>query len=83
MCDAAGLPRKQKPNGEWVRLCTPHGLRKRCCADMADRECTAHEIIEIVKPRNRGKSWHSCGGAAVRDELWQVWDIGVVWHSEA
>ena len=47
MCDAAGLPRKQKPNGEWVRLCTPHGLRKRCCADMADRECTAHEIMAV------------------------------------
>ena len=37
----------------------------------------------VAADGNRGKSWHSCGGAAVRDELWQVWDIGVVWHSEA
>jgi integrase len=47
MCDAAGLPRKQKPNGERVRLCTPHGLRKRCCTDMAERGCTAHEIMAV------------------------------------
>jgi integrase len=47
MCDAAGLPRKQKPSGEWVRLCTPHGLRKRACTDMAERGCTAHEIMSV------------------------------------
>jgi integrase len=47
MCDAAGLPRKTRPSGEWVRLCTPHGLRKRCLTDMAERECTAHEIMSV------------------------------------
>jgi integrase len=46
-CDEAGLPRKQKPNGEWVRLCTPHGLRKRACTDMAERGCSAHEIMSV------------------------------------
>ena len=45
--DAAGLPRKQKPNGECVQLCTPHGLRKRCCTDMAERGCTAHATMAV------------------------------------
>jgi integrase len=47
MCDEAGLPKRRRPNGEWVRLCTPHGLRKRCLTDMAERECTAHEIMSV------------------------------------
>jgi integrase len=47
MCDAAGLPKKQRPNGEWVRVCTSHGLRKRCLTDMAERGCTPHEIMSI------------------------------------
>jgi Phage integrase family len=46
-CDEAGLPKKQRPNGEWVRLCTPHGLRKRCLTDMAERGLTPHEIMSI------------------------------------
>jgi integrase len=37
MCDAAGLPKD----------CTAHGLRKRCCADLANRGATAHEIMSI------------------------------------
>jgi integrase len=47
MCDAADLPRKTRPSGEEVRLCTPHGLRKRCLTDMAERGCTAHEIMSV------------------------------------
>ena len=26
---------------------TPHGLRKRCLTDMADRECTIHQIMAV------------------------------------
>jgi integrase len=37
ICDAAGLPKD----------CTAHGLRKRCCADLANRGATAHEIMSI------------------------------------
>ena len=47
MCDAAGLPRKQKADGTSVRLCTPHGLRKRRLTDLAERGATAHEIMSI------------------------------------
>ena len=27
--------------------CTPHGLRKRCLTDMAERGCTIHEIMAV------------------------------------
>jgi integrase len=37
MCDAAGLP----PD------CRAHGLRKRCCADLANRGATPHEIMTV------------------------------------
>jgi hypothetical protein len=47
MCDAAGLPKKTRPSGEVVRLCTPHGLRKRCLTDLAERGATAHEIMSV------------------------------------
>jgi integrase len=47
MCDAAGLPKRTRKSGQVVRLCTPHGLRKRCCTDMAERGCTVHEIQAI------------------------------------
>ena len=33
----AGLPAR----------CTPHGLRKRCLTDMAERGCTIHEIMSV------------------------------------
>jgi len=33
----AGLPAR----------CTPHGLRKRCCTDMAERGCTIHQIQSV------------------------------------
>jgi len=33
----AGLPAR----------CTPHGLRKRCLTDMAERGCSIHEIMSV------------------------------------
>jgi integrase len=46
-CDEAGLPTKTRPNGEVVRLCTPHGLRKRCLTDLADSGKTIHQIMAV------------------------------------
>lgn len=46
-CDEAGLPTKTRPSGEVVRLCTPHGLRKRCLTDLADSGRTIHQIMAI------------------------------------
>ncbi|SEB86184.1 Site-specific recombinase XerD [Rhizobiales bacterium GAS191] len=42
--DAAGLPKRLRPDGTWVRLCTAHGLRKRCLTDLADRGATTKQI---------------------------------------
>jgi len=36
-CDEAGLDRR----------CSSHGLRKAACRQLAEAECTAHEIMSI------------------------------------
>jgi len=46
-CDEAGLPKKTRPNGDVVRLCTPHGMRKRCLTDLAEAGKTIHEIMAV------------------------------------
>jgi integrase len=46
-CDEAKLPTKTRASGEVVRLCTPHGLRKRCLTDLADSGRTIHEITAV------------------------------------
>jgi integrase/recombinase XerD len=46
-CDEAGLPTKTRASGKVVRLCTPHGMRKRCLTDLAESGKTIHEIMSI------------------------------------
>jgi integrase len=46
-CDEASLPKKTRPSGEIVRVCTPHGMRKRCLTDLAEAGKTIHEIMSI------------------------------------
>jgi integrase len=46
-CDEASLPKKTRPSGEVVRLCTPHGMRKRCLTDLAEDGKTIHEIMAV------------------------------------
>jgi integrase len=46
-CDEASLPTKTRQSGKVVRLCTPHGMRKRCLTDLAELGKTIHEIMSI------------------------------------
>ena len=45
--DEAWLPSKTRASGEVVRLCTPHGMRKRCLTDMAESGKTMHQIMSV------------------------------------
>lgn len=46
-CDEAGLPKKTRKSGKVVRLCTPHGMRKRCLTDLAEEGKDIHAIMAI------------------------------------